>query len=148
MVFLLPIYGNNVIFILHHTLKSVLYSVFIACIMPLQPYTLLCPWDFPGNNIGVGCHFLLQGIFPIQGSNPRLLHWQADSLLLSHLGFPRSRVTDRLNLYPTKKNILNSNYKNFTHWRILVTMQASRLFCIRATLKLNKSVIWLSSWTS
>ena len=39
----------------------------------------LCPWDSPGKNPGVGCHFLLQGIFPIQGLNPRLLHslhWQ------------------------------------------------------------------------
>ena len=31
-------------------------------------------WDFPGKNTGVGCHFLLQGIFPTQGLNPRLLH--------------------------------------------------------------------------
>ena len=30
---------------------------------------LLCPWDFPGKNTGVECHFLLQGIFPTQGSN-------------------------------------------------------------------------------
>ena len=29
----------------------------------LQPTRLLCPWDFPGKNTGVGCHFLLQGIF-------------------------------------------------------------------------------------
>ena len=35
---------------------------------------LLCPWDFLGKNTGVGCHFLLQGIFQIQGSNPHLLH--------------------------------------------------------------------------
>ena len=34
----------------------------------------------------MGRHFLLQGIFPTQGSNPRLLHGQADSLLLSHQG--------------------------------------------------------------
>ena len=43
---------------------------------------LLCPWDSPGKNTGVGCHFLLQRIFPTQESNPyllRLLHWQADS---------------------------------------------------------------------
>ena len=40
----------------------------------LQPARLLCPWDFPGKNTGVGCHALLQGIFPTQGSNPRLLH--------------------------------------------------------------------------
>ena len=38
----------------------------------------------------MGCHFLLQGIFPTQGLNPHLLqeilHWQAVSLPLSHLG--------------------------------------------------------------
>ena len=43
---------------------------------------------FPGKNTGVGCRFLLQGIFPTQGSNPcllRLLPWQVDSLPLCHL---------------------------------------------------------------
>ena len=40
----------------------------------LYPTRLLCPWDSPGKNTGVGCHFLLQGIFPTQGSNPGLLH--------------------------------------------------------------------------
>ena len=47
---------------------------------------------FPGKNTGVGCHFLLQGIFPTQGSNPGLLLWQADSLLLSHLGSPFNSI--------------------------------------------------------
>ena len=47
---------------------------------------LLCPWNLPGETTGVSCHFLLQGILPSQGSNPHLLHWQADSLLLHHLG--------------------------------------------------------------
>ena len=32
--------------------------------------SLLRPWDSPGKNTGVGCHFLLQGIFPTQGWNP------------------------------------------------------------------------------
>ena len=50
----------------------------------LWPARLLCPWDFPGKNTGVGCHFLLQGIFPTQGSNPCLLHWEVDSLPPSH----------------------------------------------------------------
>ena len=36
----------------------------------------------------MGCHFLPQGIFPTQGSDLCLLHWQADSLPLSHLGSP------------------------------------------------------------
>ena len=36
--------------------------------------------DSPGKNTGVGCHFLLQGSFPIQGLNLHLLHWQVESL--------------------------------------------------------------------
>ena len=35
---------------------------------------LLCPWDFPSKNTGMGCHFLLQGIVLTQESNPHLLH--------------------------------------------------------------------------
>ena len=50
----------------------------------LWPTRLFCPLDFPGKHTGVGCHFLLQGIFPTQGLNPRLMYWQADSLPLSH----------------------------------------------------------------
>ena len=38
---------------------------------PARP---LCPWDFPGKNIGMDCHFLPQGIFLSQGSNPSLLN--------------------------------------------------------------------------
>ena len=53
------------------------------------PSEILCLWNFPGKNSGVDCHFLLQGFFPIQWSNPHCLflqHWQADSLPLYHLG--------------------------------------------------------------
>ena len=35
----------------------------------LQSTRILCPWDFPGKNTGVGCHFLLQEIFLTQGLN-------------------------------------------------------------------------------
>ena len=57
----------------------------------LKPARLLCPWNYPSRNTGMGCHSLLQGIFTTQGLNPRLLcllHWQADSLPLLHLGSP------------------------------------------------------------
>ena len=54
--------------------------------MDYTPARVLSPWDFPGKNIGLGCHFLLQGIFPTRGSNLHLLPWQVDSLPLSHLG--------------------------------------------------------------
>ena len=52
----------------------------------LQPIRLLCPWDSPGKNTGVGCHFLLHGIFPTQRTNLRLLcllHWHAGSSSLA-----------------------------------------------------------------
>ena len=61
----------------------------------LQPTRLLFPWDFPGKNTGVSCHFLLQGFFPTKGSNLcllHLLHWQEDSLPLSHLGSPQIEI--------------------------------------------------------
>jgi len=57
------------------------------------PTRLLRPWDFPGKSTEVGCHTLLQGIFPMQGLNPYLLcllHWQAGSLPLAPLGKPIS----------------------------------------------------------
>ena len=47
--------------------------------------------DALGKNTGVGCHALLQGIFPIQGSNLsflRVLHWQVGSLSLTPPGKP------------------------------------------------------------
>ena len=69
-----------------------------ACSVPQSCLTLCnpmdCPWDSPGKNTGVACHFLLQGIFPTQGSNlhfPWLLHWQMNFVVvycLSHLGGP------------------------------------------------------------
>ena len=48
----------------------------------------LCPWDFQGKSTGVGCHFLLQGIFPTQGSNPGLSHCRQTLYHLSHQGSP------------------------------------------------------------
>ena len=69
----------------------------LCCVPALcDPTRLFCPWDFPGKNTGVGCHLLLQGIFPTQGSNPRLLYllpWQVGSLLLAPPGKPRAVIT-------------------------------------------------------
>ena len=56
---------------------------------PMDSARLLCPWDFPGKNTGVGCHFLLQRISLIQGSDLlalRLLH--CILYPLSHQGSP------------------------------------------------------------
>ena len=60
----------------HLTLFSVSCSVMPDSLWPLglQPTRLISPWDFPGKDTGVGCHFHLQGIFPTQGLNPGTLH--------------------------------------------------------------------------
>ena len=52
----------------------------------LQPARLLCPCHSPGKNTGVGCHALLQGVFPTQGSNPGLLDCRQILYHLSHQG--------------------------------------------------------------
>ena len=64
----------------------------------------LCSWDFPGKNTGVGCHFLLQGIFLIQRLNLPFLHGQVDSLPLIHQENPRTQV------FLIKKLIRDSGY--------------------------------------
>ena len=61
----------------------------------LHPARFLCPWDSPNKNTGVGCNFLLQGIFPTQGLNLWLLcllYWQVGSLTLVLPGKPFLRL--------------------------------------------------------
>ena len=49
---------------------------------------LLCPWNSPGTNVGVGSHSLLLGIFPTQGANPGLMGYRKILHCLSHQGNP------------------------------------------------------------
>ena len=67
--------------------ESVSHSVLSNSLRPqgLRSARLLCPWDSLGNNTGVGCHYLLEGIIPTQGSNLDLLHYRQVLYHLSHL---------------------------------------------------------------
>ena len=97
-----------------NTMAHPIWSSAVLCLVTQSCLTLFDPMDynppgssahgiFPGKNIGAGCHFLLQGIFLTQGSNPRLLrflHWQADSLPPSHLFLLKSvLLTPHLRLW-------------------------------------------------
>ena len=87
-----------------HLQLKVIRKLWIVCacsvvshsLRPHGPGRLFCPWSFPGKNSGVGCPFLLPGLFATQGLNPSLLYllrWQVDFFLpLSHLGSPNSQI--------------------------------------------------------
>ena len=68
------------------TCAESLQSCPTLCDPMTEPARLFYPKDSPGKNTGVGCHDLLQGIFPTSRLNLNLQHWQADCLPLNHLG--------------------------------------------------------------
>ena len=94
-------YGNSLERAVGHIHACMRVQSFQSCLTLCDPTDCSPPGSFvhedsPGKNTGVGCHFLLQGIFLTQGSNQHLLillHWQVDSLplappgkLWSHMG--------------------------------------------------------------
>ena len=98
------------------------HSVMSDSLLPcgLQPTRLLRPWDSPGKNSRVCCHFLLQRIFPTQGWNPHLLQllhcWQ----ILCHWATrenPKKTLWPSLfpSLVPLKK-LLPSSARLYTYW--------------------------------
>ena len=96
-------YGSlNIIGVILYIFLLYIYPLYmvvvvLSCLTLGTPWTvpdrLLSPWDFPGKNTGVNCHFLLQGIALSLGSNPGLLYcrrilyhqviWKA-SILYTH----------------------------------------------------------------
>ena len=56
------------------------------CLTLCNPMDCNLPWDSPGKNIGVGCHSLLQGIFPTQVLKPGILPCRQIIFHLSHQG--------------------------------------------------------------
>ena len=70
----LSLLNNSVVLVTGWVCACSVASVMSDSLWPceLQPTRLLCPWDSPSKNIGVGCHVFLQGIFQTQGLNPSL----------------------------------------------------------------------------
>ena len=80
-------------------LASFSYSALYNSLRPrgVESTRLLCPSDSPGKNSGVGCHYLLQGIFLAQGLNLGLLHCRQILYLLSHQGSPTDTLLENRN---------------------------------------------------
>ena len=101
----------------------------------LQPARLLCPWDSPGKNTGVGCHSFLQGIFPTQGSNPGLPHCRQILYRLSHQGSPSveyvSHHTRNPRLLLKSTLWLMAGFKSTCGHRSRVSLQKTSSFLLR-----------------
>ena len=83
--------------------------------LPWTVPRLLCLWYFPGKSTGVGCHFLLQGIFMAQGLNPGLLHCRQTLYPLSHQGSPilAMLLYNSLNRLQVKGRNWNNKHNSF-----------------------------------
>ena len=138
--------------ILSHTTPYVLVARLCVTVWShgLHPTRLLCPWDFPGNDTAVGCHFLLQGIFPTQGLSPGLLHCRQILYLLSYKGSP--------NYFRNRYKLWNYNYHLFadpfqSHYTERNQTQRSTCVCVwfhlyRILANANQSVLKREYWSA
>ena len=74
--------------VLRNLLERVLIILLLKLLSCATSWTIYSPWNFPGQNIGVGSLSLLQGIFPTQGLNPGLLHCRWILYQLRYQGSP------------------------------------------------------------
>ena len=83
--------------------------VCVQSCLTLEPTRLLCPWNSPGKDSGVDCHFLLHVNFTTQGSNLyllHLLHWQASGLPAVPPGEATNNVTQRpVHIWDIKRTV-------------------------------------------
>ena len=79
---------EGVYFQLPFMTSEVIQSCPTLCNPQTGAYQVVFQWDSSGKNTGVGCRFLLQGIFLTQGLNPGFLHYRQMLYCLSHQGSP------------------------------------------------------------
>ena len=111
LLMIFPMSGTASLFPQVHFLVCLSFSVMSDSLRPngLKPARLFSPWDSPGKNTGVGCHFLLQGISPTQGLNLGLPQCRQFLYHLSHQGslvhFLPVKVQLRSSLISTECNL-------------------------------------------
>ena len=87
-----------------------------TAVIPWMPAMLPCPWDSPGENTGVGCHLLLQRIFPTQKSNPGLQHCRQILYRPNYEGSPSLHLlTPKLPVHPSLTALSVNNHRSVLH---------------------------------
>ena len=110
-------------------------------------------WDSPGKNTGVGCHFLLQGIFPTQESNLGLLHcrrilyWlsyeESSRFLISHSEtIPLSKITTSILIFPSFH--LLPNLVSNPQAKLILFPLVSEMFLFRAVIRVYSFILLVS----
>ena len=112
-----------------HLKGSAVLCAVLSCFSCVQPFptlwtTIVCQAplsiEFSRKEYWSGCHALLQGIFPTQGLNPRLLrllHWQAGSLPQAPPGKPIQKDTScKNNTFWVLNKWYNTALLEWTHW--------------------------------
>ena len=121
----------------------------------VHPVRLLCPWDSPGKNTRVGCHFLLQGIFPTQELNPGLLHCRM-ILYYSAMDFPHKGSPSLLDCpihgHITVHNILYDCFVSLQYQLLFLLFNSYLgplffLVSLAKSLSIFKSFLKTSSWS-
>ena len=110
----------------------------------LKPTRLLCSWNSLGKKTGVGCHFLLQGIFLTQGSKTHflnLLYWQADSFTTEPLGSLKRKDRMVKNTSIGKRQDTAPSYRKITQGVLASPLITTTLYNHMSPLK------WWRQWT-
>ena len=116
-----------------------------------QTHGLYSPWNFPGQNTGVGRLALLQGIFPTQRSNPRSPTLQSDFLPAEPQEKPKNTGVHSLSLLQQTFLTQKSNRGLLHCWWILYQLRRKsqkNVFCVYVDLSFNNSVFFQKSMYS
>ena len=132
---------NNQVFwysVLSLTIHTHVQSCLTLCdSMDCSPARFFWSWDFSGKNTGVGCHFLLQGIVPTQGSYPHVLHCSG---FCTHWAI-REALSTWILLIHVVVNMLV--LVRFPLWNVAAPWDTGGKYCL---LQGSRSIEWLLTW--
>ena len=127
---------GTVCLLVSHVRQSVRFFPFLPApwtVARQAPHSL----GFPSKNTGVGCHFLLQGIFLTQGSNPHLLHCEQILYCLSYLGGLSETLQVLKSFLPTRYDTDLQCTSSHISSDLMKWRQTTRSYCIAQWTLLN-----------